>query len=89
MQLDKAIVGVPLVMLLSGAAYAGKLYLDSTYVRVDSYQQSIQQQREWSLRDRINEIKDRAAIENRELTPAEKRQIERWQTEIRKLGGDI
>jgi len=89
MSLDKTVIGVPLVMILSASAYGGKLYLDSRYVQISEYQQSIQQQREWSLRDRINEIKDRAAIENRELTPAENRQVERWQSEIRKLGGDI
>ena len=89
MQIDKIVVGIPLVLLLSASAYPAKLYLDSTYVKVSDYRQSVQQQREWSLRDRINEVKDRAAIERRALTAAEKRQVERWQSEIRKLGGDI
>jgi hypothetical protein len=103
MQIDKLIIGIPVTLLLAlggSAAYyfmkhefiaraEAEDVLDPIYLRQDTYQQSIQQQREWSLLDRINETKDRAAIENREPTPAELRQMERWGDELRKLSNEI
>ncbi|MGW8181216.1 MAG: hypothetical protein ACWGQW_21000 [bacterium] len=74
-----------ILSLAASAATGAKFYGDHTYVAIDSYQQSVRQQRVWDLMDRINGLKDKAAIENRELTPAEKRQLERWEDEIRKL----
>lgn len=72
--------------LLAVAASGAQYYGDHRYVMQETFTQSIHQQRVWDLMDRINGLKDKAAIENRKLSPAEERQIERWQDEIKKLG---
>ena len=82
MPVIKAIV---ISIIAATAVPAVVLMADSRYVLQSSYAESVRQQRAWSLSDRIEETKTRAAIENRDLTPAEKRQIEHWEAEIKKL----
>jgi len=72
-----------ILSLLAAVASGAQYYGDHRYVMQDTYKQAVQQQRIWQLMDKIQEAKDRAI--GRQLTPAEQRQIERWESEIKKL----
>ena len=74
-----------ILSLLSAAAGGAKFWADNTYVRIASYEQGVEQQRVWSLQDKIDQLKDRADYEHRKLTDHEKRLIEKWESQIRAI----
>ena len=72
-----------------GSIGAGmKFYADHTYISMNAYQQANDQNRVWQLQDRIKAIKRRAAREDRQLSTAEKLDIEELQTEINNIKGN-
>lgn len=74
--------------LIGGGAATGlKFYADHTYVAMTAYERSNNNNRIWQLQDRVNDIKDRAVYEKRNLTPYEQIQIRRDEAEIKRLGG--
>ena len=70
------------------AGGAMKYYADHTYISMNAYQQANDQNRVWQLQDRIKAIKRRAAREDRQLSTAEKLDIEELQTEINNIKGN-
>ena len=84
---NKAIVGIPLSIVLAGAVYAGGFYMDKTYIRQDTYRQAQVDNRIWALRDKIQAIKDRANQSGAGLSGFDKSKIQGLENEIKKLGG--
>jgi len=72
---------------VGGSGYALKFWADNTYIRQDTYQRSIGQERIWSLQDRINNIRKQAAREDRQLTQFELNDIDELQQQIDNLKG--
>ena len=87
MDFKNAKVSIPLAMILAGAAYAGDYYLSHTYVAQSSLKQMRVDDRIFDLRDAIQDVRDDAHRQNRQLNDWDKAKIERLKTEIRKLGG--
>jgi len=81
------ILGMVLAFIVGNGSAAGimKYYADHTYIAMNDYQRSQVDNRVWTLQDRINEIKDRAAYEDRLLFPYEESQIRRDESEIKRL----
>ena len=79
--LKEAIIGT----IIAGASGTAIYMADTRYVRQDTYQQAVSQQRVWQLIDQINAIKDEAAYQGRELTDYEKVRIRQLEAEKEKL----
>lgn len=79
--IKEAVIGV----LIAGAGGSAVYLGDSRYIQISSYEQAVQQQREYQLIDQIQDIRDRAAYEHRALTDYEANRILQLEAEIRKL----
>ena len=85
--MKETIVAMVIAFVVGNGSAGGvmKYYADHTYVGMSDYLKGNVNNRVWTLQDRINDIKDRAAHERRELTPYEQSQIRRYESEIRRL----
>lgn len=79
--IKEAIIGT----LIAGASGTAIYLADARYVRQDTYQQAVTQQRVWQLIDQIQVIRDRAAFEQRELSSYEQTRIRQLEAEKEKL----
>jgi membrane protein involved in colicin uptake len=79
--IKEAIIGT----LIAGASGTAIYLADTRYVRQDTYQQAVTQQRVWQLIDQIQVIRDRAAFEQRELSSYEQTRIRQLEAEKEKL----
>ena len=85
--MKSALIAAAIGIALSGSGY-GAIYLaDSRYVQQQTFKQSVDQQRIWTLEDQRRSIKDKALSENRGLTTFEADRIREINDQIRKLGG--
>ena len=86
-----AAIGVFVASVIGGIFYGAVVvhdaYADSRYIKQETYQQSINQQRIWTLEDRATQIKDRALSENRGLTTYEQEQLKTISEQVKSLRG--
>jgi hypothetical protein len=76
-----------IITVLIGGAGTGALYVgDTRYVKQETFENAVKQQRSWELQDRIDRIRGKAKYEDRDLTPFEEQEINNLQQQIRRLG---
>jgi len=83
----ETIITTVIALSIGGLGTGAKIIADSTYLRQDTYRQSISQERIWTLQDRINSIRKQAARESRQLTQFEQNDINELQQQIDNLKG--
>lgn len=83
----KASLTLPVALVVVIAGWAGQMYGDTRWVLQSEYQQSEREGWIRTYREKILDVKDKAAEEDRKLTPRELIRIERWRNEIEELGG--
>lgn len=76
-----------IITVLIGGAGTGALYVgDTRYVKQETFENAVKQQRSWELQDRIDRIRGKARYESRDLTPLEQQEIDLLLEQIRRLG---
>jgi hypothetical protein len=81
--MKNAVIGVPLVMALSGAVYAAKYYADTTYVRQDAFVASQKQQQRLQVQRLMVplEVREKAG----KITDTERALLETYRHQVEEL----
>jgi hypothetical protein len=81
------LIAAAIGIALTGSGYGAVWLADSRYVQQQTFKQSVDQQRIWTLEDRATQIKDKALSENRGLTAYEQNQLKTIQEQVKSLRG--
>ena len=82
-----ALIAAAIGVALTGSGYAAIHLADSRYVQQQTFKQSVDQQRIWTLEDRKTQIRSRANSENRGLTTYETEQLKTIEDQVKSLRG--
>lgn len=86
-----AAIGVVVASAIGGIFYGAVVvhdaYADGRYIKQETYQQSINQQRIWTLEDRERQIRSKANAEGRALTTYESDELKTIKKQIESLRG--
>lgn len=85
--MKSTLIAAAIGIALTGSGYGAVWLADSRYVQQQTFKQSVDQQRIWTLEDRATQIKDRALSENRGLTTYEQTQLKTINEQVKSLRG--
>jgi len=85
--MKSAIITAAIGIALTGSGYGAVWLADSRYVQQQTFKQSVDQQRIWTLEDRATQIKDKALSESRGLDDYEQQQIKKINDQVKSLRG--
>lgn len=81
------LIAAAIGLALTGSGYGGVWLADNRYVQQQTFKQSVDQQRIWTLEDRATQIRSKANAENRGLTTYEQQQIKQITEQVKNLRG--
>ena len=86
-----AAIGVLIASAIGGIFYGAVVvhdaYADGRYIKQETYQKGVNQQRIWTLEDRATQIRSKANAEGRGLTTYEQGQIKTINEQVKSLRG--
>ena len=85
--MKSSIIMVASGIALTGSGYGAVWLADSRYVQQQTFKQSVDQQRIWTLEDRATQIRSKANSEKRGLTAYEQDQIKTIEDQVKSLRG--
>ena len=85
--MKSSIIMVAIGIALTGSGYGAVWLADSRYVKQQTFKQSVDQQRIWTLEDRATQIRSKANSEKRGLTAYEQDQIKTIEDQVKSLRG--
>ena len=81
------LIAAAIGIALTGSGYGAVWMADGRYVQQQTFKQSVDQQRIWTLDDRAMQIRSRANAEKRGLTTYESEQIRIINEQVKSLRG--
>ena len=85
--MKSTLIAAAIGIALTGSGYAAIHLADSRYVQQQTFKQSVDQQRIWTLEDRATQIRSKANAEGRGLTTYEQQQIKKIEEQVKALRG--
>ena len=86
-----AAIGVLIALAVGGIFYGSVVvhdaYADARYIKQETYQKGVNQQRIWTLEDRATQIRSKANSEGRALTTYESEQVKTIKEQVKNLRG--
>jgi hypothetical protein len=81
------LIAAAIGLAITGSGYAAMHLADARYVQQQTFKQSVDQQRIWTLEDRATQIRSKANSEGRGLTTYEQEQIKTISEQVKSLRG--
>jgi hypothetical protein len=87
MAMKSTLIAAAIGVALASGGYAATHLADARYVQQQTFKQSVDQQRIWTLEDRATQIRSKANSEGRGLTTYEQAQIKTISEQVKSLRG--
>lgn len=85
--MKSTLIAAAIGIALTGSGYGAVWLADARYVQQQTFKQSVDQQRIWTLEDRERQIRSKANAEGRALTTYESDELKTIKKQIESLRG--